>query len=127
MFSVELYEVEPNSNLVVRAKEVKVPTINGIEKRVEIFLYCDPKNPEDPENPEVPEEDTYDERKCKTKAEIAMMVVGSTAKVVGAGAAVAGVAFDASGVMAGEVLDAGGVEAGDVEMKQPEGEEQDKP
>lgn len=79
-FTVKQYKVEPNSNLKVRAEEKEVIRLGVKEKRVQFSLYCDQK--EDHENPEKAVQKTYNERRCKTGAEIAKMVVGITAGVV---------------------------------------------
>jgi len=83
-FTVELYKVDPknDSELEVRAKETIVTTRMGDEKRVEFSLIGK-------YGPLTEVLDTYDENKCKTKADITKDGVGIAKDIVGATANVA--------------------------------------
>lgn len=85
-FTVKMFKVQAGNELEVKAKVVEVTTLSGgEERRVEFSLYCDQKD-----EPEKKVQDTYDERRCMTRADIARMVVGIGAGVVATGATVAG-------------------------------------
>ena len=86
-FTVKMFKVQAGNELEVRAEEVEVEVIKmrGKEKRIEFSLYLDRK-----EEPERAVQETYAEVRCVTRADVLKMVVGTTAKVLGAGATVAG-------------------------------------
>ena len=84
-FTVKMFKVQAGNELEVRAEEVEVIKMRGKEKRIEFSLYRDQKD-----EPERAVQETYAEVRCVTRADVLKMVVGTTAKVLGAGATVAG-------------------------------------